>query len=136
MVIKSLLRHKFLLALAIIATGAITWASLARFVNPIDFHIEGSDKIAHAIAYFVLTITWFLFFFFSERQKLNWVQSISRASMICLIYGALMEILQYLLTSYRSFEWYDMMANASGIIFAVFLLKLTGNKLISFKETM
>ncbi len=54
--------------------------------------------------------------------------------MVCFLYGLLMEVLQFLLTSYRSLELYDVFANTSGIIFAVLLLKAFENKLIRFKE--
>jgi len=132
--IKRLLGHKILFVLVVLSTGMITWVSLAKISNPIDLDIKGSDKIAHAIVYFMFTNVWFFFFFFSDRNRMNFIQSITRASIVCFVYGALMETLQYFLTSYRSFEWNDMLANTSGIIFAALLLKVFENKLISFKE--
>ncbi len=132
--IKRLLVHKVLFMLAILYSCIITYASLARFINPIEVNIEGSDKIAHFAAYFIFTIVWFLFFFFSEKMNKNLSQSLIYASVICFFYGILMEVLQNLLTNYRSAEGYDVLANTSGIIFAAILLKVFGNKLLRFKK--
>ncbi|GAA4276941.1 VanZ family protein [Aquimarina mytili] len=132
--IKKLLGHKYLFLLVILSTSIITWASLAKFVNPVGFNVKGSDKIAHCIAYFVFALVWFVFFFFSNNGKTSFIQSIVRTFIVCFFYGVLMESLQFLLTSYRSFEWFDVLANTSGIIFAVLFLKVLENKLVSFKK--
>ncbi len=135
MAIKRLLEHKFLLALVVLYTSVITLLSLARIIIPIPVaHIKGSDKLAHGMAYFIFTGIWFFFFFFSEKQKKSFRQSVLRASIICFLFGILMEALQSLLTSYRSSEWYDIVANTSGMIFAVLLLKIFENKLIRLKK--
>ncbi len=132
--IKKLLAHKYLLGSVVLYTFLITWASLAKFVVPIDVEVKGSDKIGHLIAYFIFTIVWFLFFFFSERRNENFIQSLTKASLICFFYGGLMELLQTLLTNYRNSDWYDVLANTSGIIIAVILLKVFENKLIKFNK--
>ncbi len=134
MVIKRLLAHKTLFALLLLYTILITWASLARFIIPFKIDLTGGDKIGHYLAYFIFTMVWFLFFFFSEKRNENFKQSLVKSSVICFFYGGLMELLQMLLTNYRSPEWYDILANTSGIIFAVVLLKVFENKLIIFKK--
>jgi len=58
--IRRLLGHNYLLLQAILYTGLITWASLARFVNPIQVDVKDGDKIAHFGAYFVFAFIWFL----------------------------------------------------------------------------
>ncbi len=132
--IKKLLAHKYLVAQVVLYTIVITWASLAKFVVPVDVEVKGSDKIGHFIAYFIFTVVWFLFFFFSERRSENFTQSVVKASVICFFYGGLMELLQATLTNYRSSDWYDVLANTSGIIIAVILLKVFENKLIRFNK--
>ncbi len=134
MIIKKLLGHKTLLWLLILYLIVITWASLARFIIPFEVGVKGSDKIGHFIAYFIFTLIWFSFLFFSEKRKETFKQSLIKSSLICFFYGGLMEILQMLLTNYRSPEWNDMLANTSGIIFAVILLKVFENKLIIFNN--
>ncbi len=134
MVIKRLLGHKFLLAVLLAYSTLITWASLARLIIPFKVEVKGSDKIGHYIAYFIFTLIWFSFLFFSKRRNETFKQSMIRSAIICFLYGLLMELLQTLLTNYRSSEWYDVLANTSGIVFAVVLLKIFENKLIRIKE--
>ncbi|GAA4273956.1 VanZ family protein [Aquimarina gracilis] len=134
MVIKKLLGHKILLALLIVYIITITWASLAKFIVPLSINMQGGDKIGHFVAYFIFTLVLFSFLFFSERRNENFRQSLIRSSIICFFYGGLMELLQMLLTNYRSPEWNDMLANTSGIIFAAIILKLFENKLIVFNK--
>lgn len=137
MIIKTLLERKFLAILALLYTGLITWASLARIIiNPINFNIKGSDKIAHFLAYFIFTLVWFMFWFFSKKSTTKFSKHLVKASVICFCYGLLMEVLQGLLTTYRSSEWFDVLANTSGIIFAVIILKLIENKLIIIRERL
>ncbi len=134
MVIKRLLERKTLFVLVLLYTGLITWASLARLVLPVKVNVQGGDKVGHLIAYFIFTIVWFTFFFFRDRNDVYFNQSLIKASAICFFYGILMELLQTLLTSYRSSEWYDVLANTSGIIFAVFFLKVFENKLVRINK--
>ncbi len=134
MAIRKLLGHKTLFALVSLAMLIITWASLAKIASPVPIRVQGSDKIGHFIAYFGLTLIWFLFFFFSEKQNRNFTQSILISSIICILYGGLMEILQALITNYRSSDWYDMIANTSGTVFVVIICSLFKNKLIAFRK--
>ncbi|WP_159099218.1 VanZ family protein [Aquimarina spinulae] len=132
--IKRLLGHNTLFTLVVVLTSLVTWASLAKFINPVTFKIEGSDKIGHFIAYFTLTIAWALFFFFSEKMNKNLKQSLIITSIICILYGVLMEVLQALLTTYRSSDWYDVVANTSGTIFAVLVFVAFKNRILKFKQ--
>lgn len=132
--IKKLLGHKFLFALVIVATCALTWVSLSRIVIPVDIEVIGSDKIAHFIVYFIFTSIWFFFFFFSEKLNKTFKQSLIIASIFCVLYGMLMEVLQALLTNYRSSEWYDVIANTSGTIFAVLILSVFRKKLVNLRK--
>jgi len=133
MLIKNLLGHKYLLIQAVIYTGLIVWLSLAKVFIPVGVKVEGGDKIGHLLAYFVFAIVWFLFFFYSKKQNKTFYQSVFRASLFGFVFGILMEILQATLTSYRNPDWYDVLANTTGIIFALITLKLLKNKLIRWK---
>ena len=132
--IKKLLKDNYLFVLVVLSTGVLTWASLASFVIPINIEVQESDKIAHCIAYFVFAAIWFFFFFFSKKQNNNFKQSLIKSSIICFIYGVLMEVFQKFFTTYRYSDWWDIVANTSGIIFVVILLKLFENKLVIFKK--
>jgi len=58
-----------------------------------------------------------------------------KSFLICFLYGLTMDIAQATLTDYRSFDWKDVLANTSGIIFVVILLKVFENKLIRFESS-
>ena len=129
MIIKPLLEHKYLLTLVIVYTGLISWLSLAKIIIPAEVNVEGSDKIGHLLAYFVFTIVWFLFFFYSKKQFRKFSQSWIWASLIGFLFGLLMEFLQSSMTNYRSSDWQDAIANTTGIVFAVLLLNLIKKKI-------
>lgn len=134
MTIKNLLGHKNLLILLGVYTVLLTWGSLAKLViKPIDLQVDWGDKVVHFIAYFIFTIIWFLVLFFSNKSRNNFMSSLMQAMIICFVYGLLMEFLQQTLTDYRSSDWYDVLANTTGIVFAAFLIKIIENKLIRYK---
>lgn len=131
--IKRLLEHKFLLFVVIMSTCVITWGSLGRINSPVT--IEGSDKVAHFIIYFVYATIWFLFLYLSHKMNKNLLQAIVLTFLVCFLFGLLMEYLQVTLTTYRGFEWNDVAANSSGIIIALLIFLLFKNKLKEFKQS-
>lgn len=115
----------------------LLWALLILFASimpgktdaePPLFTIAHSDKIAHAFAYFVLTL--FLVEYFVLRHKL----SVFRRSLFALVsafaYGGLMEVLQGVFFVWRTADWADFAANAAGslagLVLAGFYLKILG----------
>ena len=71
--------------------------------------VPGSDKWHHALAYFVLMFCWGQWFTRPlTRLKL---------AVAFIVMGALIECLQGM-TTYRSFEWLDMLADAIGVALA------------------
>ncbi len=74
-----------------------------------------SDKIAHLGVYAIFT------FLLMSEYKIKKKQSLPL--FITIIYGVLMEILQYALTTYRSLELFDILANASGAFAAWYIYK-------------
>jgi len=114
-------------------TLSLAWASLVKISNT-GITVKGGDKILHFLAYFILMILWGLFVFFSKQQNKNLKVSLIFTAILCVLFGVLMEVLQGLLTTYRSSDWYDIVANTSGTIFALFIFLLIKNKLINFKQ--
>jgi len=113
--IKNLLERNALL-IAITTTLAVAYLSLS---NPIQFDlpikISFLDKILHASAYFVLTLTWL----FAIKNNLTkyWI------GFILFLYGILMEFLQGWLTTNREKDIFDVAANTVGIIFAMLIYR-------------
>ena len=71
--------------------------------------VPGTDKLHHALAYFALMFCWGQLFI-SPRPRL-------KLAITFVVMGALIECLQGL-TTYRSFEWLDMLADAIGVALA------------------
>jgi len=75
--------------------------------------VPGGDKTHHALAYFACMFCWAQVYSLPlKRLKL---------AIAFIVMGALVECAQGL-TSYRFFEWLDMVANATGVIVAWFVV--------------
>jgi VanZ family protein len=100
---------RFWIAIGFLLIGLVVYASLMR--NPPDLtHVQGSDKVEHAAAYFVLT------FWFSQiyaKNRVRWTIGIT-----FIFLGVAMEYLQRM-TGYRTFEYADMAADAVGVLCAL-----------------
>lgn len=73
------------------------------------------DKFWHALFYAIYNLT--LLFALSKNIFLH-VKHIIVSSLVIIAYGAFMEYLQFALTTYRCYDYYDMLANAFGTIVA------------------
>ena len=69
------------------------------------------DKVEHALAYFILTFVWLVALRRAKISKLLIV-------FCCFLYGIIIEALQVTITSYRSGEILDVIANTTGILIA------------------
>ena len=117
--IKSLLKDKSIY-IAILVTISIAFLSLMNLSGKVIISLSNIDKVYHAIAYFGLTISW-LFAFISKGRKKTIVIS-------CIAFGMLMEFLQSNLTTYRSFEYLDMIANTVGVLIGLlFFIRIEKN---------
>ncbi len=102
--------------LAILYTLFIVYASLGKYMmQVIPKDINGGDKIAHFGAYAVFVIVWVL------SISLNTIRDdrgryLKYIVLSGLVLGFLMEICQYVFTSYRQMDWLDMVANSVGIL--------------------
>lgn len=75
------------------------------------------DKIYHSGAYFVLTLL-----IFNYLNTLNSNNTLLYALFAAATYGVLMEFFQNFLTTTRTFDGYDMLANFFGALFAVLFI--------------
>lgn len=87
-----------------------------------------SDKIFHLLAYVVLTFLWIntiLYKFELKKQS-----AILYGAIFCIIFGIVIEVLQGSLTSYRSSDFYDVVANTCGVLLTVFFLSIKKSAVI------
>ncbi|MFY7670452.1 VanZ family protein [Tenacibaculum sp. MEBiC06402] len=73
------------------------------------------DKVEHFIAYFVLCFLWLV----SIKKRGTKFAVI----LAVVLYGILLEVLQSVLTDYRTFDYMDMLANTFGALFAFLAYK-------------
>jgi VanZ family protein len=97
------------LTIGFLLIGLVVYASLMP--NPPDLtHIQGADKVEHAVAYFILTF-WFGLIY--AKNRVRWTIGIT-----FIFLGVAMEYLQGM-TAYRTFEYADMAADAVGVLCAL-----------------
>ncbi len=99
----------------------IVYASLGKYVTGIiPKDINGGDKIAHFGAYFVLVLVWSIVVKLNQKRE-AWKPSLHYVVIGGLLLGLLMEISQYVFTSYRQMDWLDMVANSVGVFLGYLL---------------
>ncbi|HKL38352.1 MAG TPA: VanZ family protein [Bacteroidales bacterium] len=111
----------FVAILVLITYGSLGSGEEAAKMNILKF--PNSDKVIHGLMYFMLTVS--LIYLMVKRYNgfKHWkVYGIVLATPI--LYGLLMELLQFYLASDRSAELADFIANTSGTILA-FVMGLT-----------
>lgn len=116
--------NKLYALLAYAYTGLIVVASLGKFaIGMLPKNVVHSDKIGHFLAYTLFAFIWGLFFYRVKRMKQKTSAWIGFAWSV--FFGAFMEFCQWIFTSYRQFDYYDMLANSVGgllgmLVFSVF----------------
>ena len=118
MPIKKLLERSAL-AIAIFLTIFITAISLISLKGVHLIKVSNSDKFGHLIAYFLLSLSW-LYALKGIIQKKNKKYILI---FILISYGIIIEILQGVLTTYRQADFYDIVANSAGVLFAAILFR-------------
>ena len=81
---------------------------------------EGFDKLAHTGFFFVLTV---LLFYGKIKQQNSYTYrtlTILKIILITLSLGALIEVLQITIFTYRAAEWWDMFADMTGVGMGIF----------------
>ena len=120
--IKILLKVNFKL-IAICTTIAILYLSLAKVGHINIGDVTYSDKILHATAYFFLTFTWLLAFHKKASKKYIILSC-------CILFGIIIEVLQSVLTSYRTADYFDILANATGAFLALVIFNIIFRKFL------
>ena len=97
---------------------------------------EDSDKIVHLLAYAVFVSLWFLFFYVLKQKKDNFSRALIKSCSLALIYGIIIEILQGELTTSRSADFKDVLANSVGILIGMLLVFLAKPQLNALKSKL
>lgn len=128
---------KILLFIALLYTSAITYFSLIVM----DFKVsvagfDPTDKMLHAGAYLFLTVLWKLYFVFIKNHFKRYVFNLLWVAFACFTFGLLIEILQGTLTSYRTPDWWDILANSTGVAMAVLFFMILAPAVKKIKQKL
>ena len=125
--IKSLLEDNAIY-IAIFFTISITIGSLVKSDFIVVKSISVSDKTYHLIAYFLLMLSWLYVFCKKETFQKN----VKYVILGCIIFGIIIEILQGIITSYRTASYLDIVANTIGVLLAVLIFHVFEKKISVF----
>jgi len=126
--IKNLLERNALW-LAIVATVAVAILSLGAVpkINT-GLNLKSGDKYLHFFAYFTLCFLWF----FALRERLHRYIFRILVPLGLILYGIILEGLQSGLTTYRTGDIYDALANTAGVFGAMLLF----NRLLKWYDSI
>ena len=125
--IKSLLEDNAIY-IAIFFTISITIGSLVKSDFIVVKSISVSDKTYHLIAYFLLMLS--LLYVFCKKETFQ--KNVKYVILGCIIFGIIIEILQGIITSYRTASYLDIVANTIGVLLAVVIFHVFEKKISVF----
>ncbi|WP_304036440.1 VanZ family protein [Mesonia mobilis] len=120
--IKNLLEPKLALLLSVVYTLVILVLSLINLKDIPAPKFEHSDKYMHTIAYFGLTLIWYMYYFSRKAWLSVQIRSLGIICLLIIAFGIFIEILQDSLTTYRTIDSLDMLANSLGVLIAFSLI--------------
>lgn len=126
--IKKLLERNalFLAILATIIIGILSLISVPKL--NMGLHIKSGDKYLHFIAYFGLSSIWY----FALKDRIPKRVFNFFVPLTLIVYGIILEGLQSGITTYRTADIYDALANTAGVIAALILF----NRIIKWYRTI
>ena len=73
----------------------------------------------HLGAYFILATVWFFYYLFKYQDEQLKTKGFFNISILVILFGMLIEVLQGALTEYRDPDWADILANSIGVLLAL-----------------
>lgn len=119
--INLILNNKVVLPLAILCTLSIGYLSLSDISDFPKIEVKYEDKIYHFISYFILNTIW-LTAILRYSTKSSWPDILISLGIIS--FGIVIEVFQEIITDYRVFDVYDILANSIGVIVSYLFFKL------------
>jgi VanZ family protein len=113
---------KYLLFLvALFWTGIVSYFCLVNSSDIPTIDIPNLDKCIHTFFHLVFTFVWFLFF--SKHLQIDLIfNPLMYSVVLSVVFGITIEILQNLITTTRSADVLDIVANMVGSTLAIFVI--------------
>ena len=106
-----MLKNVLIYSVTIVYTISIGVLSLAHLTKVPELNTGFDDKIAHFVLYAGLCLFWFMSFHILKSKS-----SLLLASVLSIVFGAVIEILQGVVSIYRTADVFDLVANCLGIL--------------------
>jgi len=103
----------------ILCSLCILALSMAPFSGNRFETIPYTDKLVHAIMYAILTFI--LLYDYSKYRTVKTIRHYKTLIILPILYGGLMEIMQGLLTTTRSADMFDFLANSIGVFIGLII---------------
>ena len=110
----------YFFVITILYSIALTVLCLIELNGVIEVNISFGDKIFHSLSYIVLTVLWYYTLYYNF--KFNKRTALIYAVVLSVIFGIVIEILQGVVTTYRSSDINDVFANSFGAILAAVVI--------------
>jgi VanZ family protein len=109
--------RKLLLSIAIVYTILLVISSLITLNGLPSLGSSFDDKIYHIVAYTILASLWGFYF---KPFKIKYISLLVFFATVLL--GFILELLQYLVNSNRSYDTFDLIANTIGAMIGTFII--------------
>ena len=106
-----MLKNTLIHSVTVIYTIAIAVLSLAHLTELPELNTGVDDKIAHFILYAGLCLFWFMSLYVLKAKS-----SLLIASLLSIVFGGVIEVLQGVVSIYRTTDIFDFVANCLGVL--------------------
>ena len=107
-----------------ISIGILSLIEPSKSTSLSIFKFENADKIQHFFSYFCLAICWL----YTIKTAIQKRQSRFLVIITCIIYGIIIEVLQGTITTYRTADYKDIIANSVGALLALLIFNTCSSK--------
>lgn len=122
--IKKLLGKNFLLFLALLYSCIITILFFVSSKGMPRISISHIDKVIHFGIFFGFTFLWLTFLYLRNNLELS-TRTIIIFFIVTIVYGTLIEVFQEQFTSSRTFDYFDILADALGSLTGILAFQKT-----------
>lgn len=116
------MRKIFFLLISIIWTSFVFYLCLIKSSDVPQINVVGIDKLVHIFLHFFIVFFWGLTFFQTQIPN-KYLKTLWFPFLVSFLIGILIELMQAYLTTTRSADFRDILANLFGALFGVSFLK-------------
>ena len=114
-----MLKHILIHSATIVYTFSIGVLSLAHLTEVPKLNTGFDDKIAHFVFYAGLCLFWFMSLYVLKKKS-----SLLLACLLSIVFGAVIEILQGVVSEYRTMDVFDFLANCLGVFIMAIVINV------------